>query len=204
MSIRHLLVLATAALLPTTGCSLLGAVAAGSAAAASAPEAQPAPAPAPAATPAAAAAPAPAPAPVVQAAPAPAPVSISAIKVQVKRWSGGDAKGKYYLRVEFKGKLEATTDEMPRMRLRSTCDVGEEQVVDTSLVTGSSRFKDMQAGQVTGLDTIAFGIDNALASKPKRCSLEVILERGYGSKKREQTVATACWSGGKVADGGCE
>ncbi len=132
-----------------------------------------------------------------------APLEVKGWKVTVKKWRIGEAKGKHYVDVQFQGKVGEGLDEKAMYRLKAECKVGSDEVVDESMILGSTKLKDMKSGQSTKLNSLMFGIKNALDKKPDQCTLTVTSQSGFGANKKVDTLATACWKGKGATDGAC-
>ncbi len=131
------------------------------------------------------------------------PVELSGAKVTVKKWSIGEAKGKFYLNFEAMAKLSAAYDAKAMMASKFECKVGDQEIVDTPMVLGGTKLKELSVGQSTKLSVLAYGVRNAMDSKPTQCSITLTSSTGYGAKKQTTEVAAFCWKGKAVAAGAC-
>ncbi len=131
------------------------------------------------------------------------PLEFSGAKVALKKWRIGEAKGKFYMNFEVLAKLTAAVDAKALMTSKFVCKVGALEVVDTPLVLGGSKLKDMAPGQSTKLSMMGFGIRNAMDTKPNQCVVTLTASSGYGAKKQTTELASFCWTGKAVTVGAC-
>lgn len=131
------------------------------------------------------------------------PVELSGAKLTVKKWSVGEAKGKFYLNFEVMAKLSAAVDAKAMMSSKFECKVGDQEIVDTPMVLGGTKLKDLTVGQSTKLSILAYGVRNATDSKPTQCNIALVSSTGYGAKKQTTEVGAFCWKGKAVTTGAC-
>lgn len=122
----------------------------------------------------------------------------------IKKWSIGDAKGKFYLDFSFTAKVGDGLDPKAMYQVKFECKVAGAEQVDTGTILGSLKLKEMKPGQVTKLNTIGYGTRNALDTKPEKCSISVGSSSGFGAKKQTADLAAFCWNGKALSAGACK
>lgn len=131
------------------------------------------------------------------------PVELSGAKLTVKKWSIGEAKGKFYMNFDVMAKLSAAVDAKAMMSSKFECKVADQEIVDTPMVLGGTKLKELTVGQSTKLSMLAYGMRNALDAKPTQCNIAILSSTGYGAKKQSTEIAAFCWKGKAVTAGAC-
>ncbi len=131
------------------------------------------------------------------------PLELSGAKLTLKKWSIGEAKGKFYINFEAMAKLSAAVDAKAMLGSKFECKVADQEIVDTPMVLGGTKLKELTVGQSTKLSMLAYGMRNALDNKPTQCSIAIVSSTGYGAKKQTTEIASFCWKGKAVAVGAC-
>lgn len=126
-------------------------------------------------------------------------LTISKVTVTVKKNRFGQNKGKPYLTVAAKAKVNGAVPDRKLLAVKAACVVGPDIMVDKSMFMGAG-LDDMEPGQTKAVEGLLFMMESALDAAPSRCDLSFYLTGMMGG---DEPVSSFCWNKGKVSESVC-
>lgn len=126
-------------------------------------------------------------------------LGVKKVGVKVKRHNFGENKGGTYLTVTATLTLRDVLQSGVMLKVRATCDAGEDRLTDSASYMIS--FDDMDVDASVREDSAPLFFRNPLAKKPAACELVFILDK-VGLRGGFE-AGRFCWRAGKVTDGAC-